>query len=122
MRLKPSLRRILQQPMDRFGRPIGGLAQALGGAARRRGQRVTLIEFLQQIDHGAHGRGLAGAGAAGEHRDFVFQRGAHGLLLLIAEAGGGAIGDDGTQFVQRGLQIDVLQIAQAREFRIDDGV
>ena len=108
--------------MDRLGRSIGGLAQALGGAARRRGQRVTVLIFLQQIDHGAHGRGLAGARAAGQDGDFVFERGAHRLLLLIAEAGGRAIGDDGTQFVQRGLQIDVLQIAQAREFRVDDGI
>ena len=106
--LEAFLRRIFQQPMEGLGRSIGGLAQSFGGASRRRGERIPVIELLEQIDHGAHGCGLAGARAAGEHGDFVLQRGAHGVLLLIAEAGRGPIRNDRAEFVQCGLQIDVL--------------
>ena len=54
-----------KQPVQRFGFLAGGFSQALGGAARGRGQQHAAIGLCAQLDDGAHGGGFAGARATG---------------------------------------------------------
>ena len=81
-----------------------------------------MVIFLQQFDHGAHRGRLARAWATRQNRDFASDGGAHGLLLLIAQARCGSIGDDHAELVESGLEINLAEIAEAREPGIEDGV
>ena len=58
---------VLEQPVQRLGLHAAGLAHALGGAARRRGER-DLAAHAQQPDDALDDRRLARARAAGDHR------------------------------------------------------
>ena len=71
----------LQQAVDGAGLAAGQLAQALGRAAGGRAQGHPLGLIFQQLQNGVDGGGLAGAGAAGEHKAVLGHGLADGFLL-----------------------------------------
>ncbi len=81
----PLVRPPLEQPVQRRRRRAGRLRQALRRAARRRGQRDAQPLARQDRHHAAHDRGLADAGAAGDHHDLAAERAAHRLGLLARQ-------------------------------------
>lgn len=85
----------LQQAVHRRGVGAGELGEPLGGPPGGRGEHHLGLLGPRELDHRAHGEGLAAAGAAGEHRDLAGQREPHGVLLLGGELGAGASGEPG---------------------------
>ncbi len=72
----------LEQAVDRLGVHTRGLAQALGGAARGRGEEELRLFRLQNIRQRAQDGRLARARAAGEHGKFFLERGNEAGRLL----------------------------------------
>ena len=79
--------------------PARGFGQALGGAARRRGEEDADLLGFEHVDQCAQARGFAGAGSAGENghlaierlpeaRALKFVKGKTGLLFGPLDGGG----------------------------------
>ena len=71
----------LQQTVDGAGLASGQFAQALSCAARGGAQSHPLCLIFQQLQDGVDRSGLAGAGAAGEHKAVLSHGLADGFLL-----------------------------------------
>ena len=61
------------------------LSEPLGGASRRRAEQHREALQVQEVDHAAHDRRLARAGAAGQHEDAVLQYVLERLFLLVSQ-------------------------------------
>ena len=79
------LRLVLEQAMDRHRFDAGRLAEALRGAPGRRRERDLARARARDVDDRLHDRGLADAGAAGDHGAAVAQRRLDRAALLIGE-------------------------------------
>ena len=74
-----------QQPVQGFGLEAGELAQALGGAPRRRGEQYRVSPGLQELDDSAGDRRLAGPRPTGEDGDFLREGHFHRPALRFYE-------------------------------------
>ena len=63
----------------------GGFAQALGGPARGGHEQHPGPQTQVQVQDATDDGGLAGAGAAGDDQDLLFEGRGHGLGLLLGE-------------------------------------
>ena len=103
--LEAAARRVgLEQTMQGLGLEAGGLAHPLGGPAGGCGKGDALRSGPQDLEDGVDQRGLADAGAAGDHQDLGAQCQPHRFPLAGSQDQAGSLLDprDGPVGIDRG--------------------
>ena len=72
---------VLEEAVDRGGRPAGGLGHALRGAAGRGTEQDGLPFIREHADNGVDGRGFSGTRAAGDDEEAGVAGGEYGVAL-----------------------------------------